>query len=53
MLLGPTAVPSGGVPRASAEHWTLVRPDGHVVWADPSDPPSQEVLARWFGPPTT
>ncbi|MGW3974141.1 FAD-dependent monooxygenase [Streptomyces ardesiacus] len=53
LLLGPTAIPSGGIPCAPAEHWTLVRPDGHVVWADPSDPPPQEVLARWFGPPTT
>ncbi|MFE7035652.1 FAD-dependent monooxygenase [Streptomyces sp. NPDC057621] len=52
LLLGPTDLP-GGVPHAPAEHWTLVRPDGHTVWADPSDPPPPEVLARWFTPPTT
>lgn len=34
--------------------WTLVRPDGHVVWAGPSGTPRREglpaALDRWFGP---
>ncbi|MEU9169827.1 hypothetical protein AB0D34_18805 [Streptomyces sp. NPDC048420] len=38
LLLGPADI-LAGVPHAPAEHWTLVRPDRHTVWADPSDPP--------------
>ncbi|WP_030269274.1 FAD-dependent monooxygenase [Streptomyces sp. NRRL B-24484] len=39
---GDTAVPAAAV---------LVRPDGHVVWADGGEQRLREALTRWFGLP--
>uniref|UniRef100_UPI002F917B40 FAD-dependent monooxygenase n=1 Tax=Streptomyces sp. NBC_01592 TaxID=2975889 RepID=UPI002F917B40 len=49
----PFATPVPSHPGTAGTGWTLVRPDGHVVWADPSDTPPHEgpaqALTRWFG----
>ncbi|MFD7527328.1 FAD-dependent monooxygenase [Streptomyces sp. NPDC059849] len=48
----PFATPDPSHPGTAGTGWTLVRPDGHVVWADPSDTPPHEgpaqALTRWF-----
>ncbi|WP_428950774.1 FAD-dependent monooxygenase [Streptomyces sp. cg35] len=31
-------------------HSVLVRPDGHVAWASPTDSALPDALSRWFGP---
>ncbi|HET9139223.1 MAG TPA: hypothetical protein VFO68_07645, partial [Actinophytocola sp.] len=31
----------------------LVRPDGYIAWAAPSDDDLTEALRRWFGAPLT
>ncbi|KND23633.1 FAD-dependent monooxygenase [Streptomyces acidiscabies] len=50
LLLGPGDPPDRDLPHAHAETWTLLRPDGHVVWEDPDQAPPPEVYDRWFGP---
>ncbi|ROQ66588.1 oxygenase [Streptomyces sp. 840.1] len=50
----PFATPAVPVPGRDGAGWTLVRPDGHVVWAGPSgalaEESLREALTRWFGP---
>ncbi|MEE4496350.1 FAD-dependent monooxygenase [Streptomyces sp. BE230] len=50
----PFATPAPSAPGTEGAGWTLVRPDGHVVWANPSGRPPEEglteALNRWFGP---
>ncbi|MET8829872.1 FAD-dependent monooxygenase [Streptomyces sp. NPDC004610] len=66
LLLGPGTLPEaaailGGrtvpfatpAPAPDLTGWTLVRPDGHVVWAAPSPDGLQDALTRWFGPGTS
>ncbi|MEU1433722.1 FAD-dependent monooxygenase [Streptomyces sp. NPDC005786] len=50
----PFATPAAPDPGTEGADWALVRPDGHVVWANPpGGPPAEglaEALDRWFGP---
>ncbi|MEU9716931.1 SDR family oxidoreductase [Streptomyces sp. NPDC047976] len=49
-----TAAPVAGGSAGEAVTAVLVRPDGHVVWADgPDAGPLTGALGRWFGPERT
>ncbi|WP_443068147.1 aromatic-ring hydroxylase C-terminal domain-containing protein [Streptomyces sp. NBC_01356] len=43
--------PGAGTSTGIGAGAVLVRPDGHVVWAQGGDTPLRAALTHWFGPP--
>ncbi|NEB85472.1 oxidoreductase, partial [Streptomyces anulatus] len=46
-VMTATPEPGGAAPEFTS---ALLRPDGHVAWADGTVPELETALRRWFGP---